>query len=206
MALSLVAAASLASAGCRDGTPTAERATWTVDAVPLLDISDDDAGGEVVLGEAVHVARHSEGGVIVTDRGKANVDNGVMYLDIADDYAVFVHELAHFAGFVDEYPMSAQQANIVCRSVKAPNLVVEGELTYQPISRIQEWRTLDQSLSLSVSRTCEKVGVTAYKPSTAMTFLEHHDIGHIPPIYLALWRSQIESKGLPTLRDHFMRQ
>ncbi len=68
-ALSLVAAASLASAACRDGTPTTDRATWTVDPVPLLDISDDDAGGEVMLGQAVHVARDSDGGVIVTDRG-----------------------------------------------------------------------------------------------------------------------------------------
>ena len=141
--------------------------------------------------------------IIVTDRGKANVDNGVMYLDIADDYDVFVHELAHFAGFVDEYPMPAEQANLVCRSATAPNLVLAGELTYQPLSRIQEWQTLDHTLSLSVSRTCEKVGVAAYKPSTSMTFLEYHDSGHIPSIYLALWRSQIETNAFPTLRDHF---
>jgi len=69
MALSLVAAASLVSAACRDDAPTAERATWTVDPAPLLDISDDDAGGEVVLGEAVHVARLPDGGVLVSDRG-----------------------------------------------------------------------------------------------------------------------------------------
>jgi len=68
-ALSLVAAVSLVSAACRDDAPTDERETWTVDAVPLLDISDDDAGGAVVLGEAVHVARGSDGGVIVADRG-----------------------------------------------------------------------------------------------------------------------------------------
>jgi hypothetical protein len=68
MAVSLIAAASLASAACRDGTPTAERATWTVDAVPLLDISDDNPGGEVVLGEAVHITRLPDGGVLVSDR------------------------------------------------------------------------------------------------------------------------------------------
>lgn len=69
MALSLVAAASLVSAACRDGAPTAELATWTVDPAPLLDISDDDPGGDVVLGEAVHVARLPDGGVLVSDRG-----------------------------------------------------------------------------------------------------------------------------------------
>lgn len=35
--------------------------------------------------------------VVIAEQGKANVQNGVMFLDISDDYSVFVHELAHFA-------------------------------------------------------------------------------------------------------------
>lgn len=62
--------ASLATTACRDGAvPVTERAAWMVDPTPLLDISDDDPGGEVALGEAVHVARLPDGGVLVSDRG-----------------------------------------------------------------------------------------------------------------------------------------
>ncbi len=70
VAVSLCTAASLVCAACGDGAaPTAASAAWTVDPVPLLDISDDDPGGAVVLGNAVHVARLPDGGALVTDQG-----------------------------------------------------------------------------------------------------------------------------------------
>ncbi len=46
-----------------------ERASWSVHPTPLLEISDDDPTGDVVLGEAVHVTRLPDGGVLVADRG-----------------------------------------------------------------------------------------------------------------------------------------
>lgn len=52
--------------------------------------------------------------VVFTEQGKANVNNGIMFLDLADQYSVFVHELAHFAGFIDEYPLSDKMAEQVC--------------------------------------------------------------------------------------------
>ena len=36
-------------------------------------------------------------------KGKANVHNGIMFIDRQDSYDVFINELAHFAGFIDEY-------------------------------------------------------------------------------------------------------
>lgn len=68
-ALSLLVSTSLVTAACRNNEPTAERATWTVGAVPLLDINDDDPNGDAVLGDAIHVTRLADGGVLVTDRG-----------------------------------------------------------------------------------------------------------------------------------------
>jgi hypothetical protein len=54
---------------CADRNATSDAlAEWTVDPVPLLDISDDNPGGEVMLGEAVHVTRLPDGGVLVSDR------------------------------------------------------------------------------------------------------------------------------------------
>ncbi len=56
-------------AACADRTATSDAlAEWSVDPVPLLDIRDDNPGGEVMLGEAVHVTRLPDGGVLVSDR------------------------------------------------------------------------------------------------------------------------------------------
>lgn len=42
---------------------------------------------------------------VILQSGRANVDNGIMYLDQGDNLNVFVHEVSHFLGFVDEYPL-----------------------------------------------------------------------------------------------------
>lgn len=57
--------------------------------------------------------------VLFLENGKAYVYNGVMYLDKVDTYSVFVHELAHFAGFVDEYQVSPDLAENYCQSGNA---------------------------------------------------------------------------------------
>ncbi|MFT6413918.1 MAG: hypothetical protein ACJASI_002044 [Glaciecola sp.] len=62
--------------------------------------------------------------VVFAEQGKANVNNGVMFLDQSDSYSVFVHELAHFAGFVDEYALPDDLANYHCGKNIAPNLLL----------------------------------------------------------------------------------
>jgi hypothetical protein len=62
--------------------------------------------------------------VVFAEEGKANVNNGVMYLDQSDTYSVFVHELAHFAGFVDEYALPDPLANYHCAKNVAPNMIL----------------------------------------------------------------------------------
>lgn len=62
--------------------------------------------------------------VVFAEQGKANVNNGVMFLDQSDTYSVFVHELAHFAGFVDEYALPDDLANYHCSKNVAPNLLL----------------------------------------------------------------------------------
>jgi hypothetical protein len=47
-----------------------------------------------------------------------------MFLDQSDVYSVFVHELAHFAGFVDEYALPDDLANYHCSKNIAPNLLL----------------------------------------------------------------------------------
>ena len=43
---------------------------------------------------------------LMLPRGGANTHQGIMYLDGQDSFDVFIHELTHFAGFVDEYKLS----------------------------------------------------------------------------------------------------
>ncbi len=146
--------------------------------------------------------------VFFLEKGKAYVQNGAMYLDETDTYSVFVHELAHFVGFVDEYAVSAELAEQYCRETTAPNLMIANEADLQSNDGVELWQGLIQeinqqrinavslqpsqdiellSLKISTSRTCNKLDVSAYKPSNEITFLEFHDANNIPPIYLHMW-------------------
>ncbi len=129
--------------------------------------------------------------VIFHQTGKANIDNGVMFLDLTDSYDVFVHELAHFAGFIDEYPLSNNQANRYCNKQEVPNLIFDGELIYSPAETLKRWQSTDELEGIWPAKTCENNDTKAYKPSGEITFLEHHDSGTIPPIYLQLWKQQL---------------
>lgn len=127
--------------------------------------------------------------VVIAQKGIANVHNGIMYLDQHDDYFVFVHEFAHFAGFVDEYPLSKELAQNVCFSRHVPNLVFSnGEID------IADTHFVDFSvdeLTLTKARTCEQSNIMAFKPVYTLTFMEFHDTGAIPIVYLAIWKQTI---------------
>ena len=53
---------------------------------------------------------------LMLEKGGANVDNGIMYLDEFDDIDVFIHELSHLVGFVDEYILSKNHK--VCQNAQ----------------------------------------------------------------------------------------
>ena len=42
---------------------------------------------------------------IIHQQGGANVDKGILHLDLADNVDVFAHEVSHLLGFIDEYPL-----------------------------------------------------------------------------------------------------
>ncbi len=139
--------------------------------------------------------------VVVAEQGKANVQNGVMYLDISDAYSVFVHELAHFAGFADEYPMGRGMANALCdeneiSEFSPPNLTVDSTFWYAPRQTVKDWLDIDPTTIIAQSKTCDLVGKASYKPSRRVTFMEHHDSGVIPPLYLVLWEQQLHKQHI----------
>jgi hypothetical protein len=129
--------------------------------------------------------------VIFAAQGKANVHNGIMYLDSQDTYDVFVHELAHFSGFVDEYPLSKDLASRVCDGRAAPNLVFQQ--AGQGKADLSLWSSLGDEYGVAVTpaRTCDNHSSQAYKPSADITFMEFHDQAYIPPVYMAAWLKRL---------------
>ncbi len=136
--------------------------------------------------------------VIFADQGKANVHNGIMYLDSQDSYDVFVHELAHFAGFVDEYPLSKSLANEVCEGRAAPNLVFKQ--ARQSEADLTLWSSIDDEHGVSVvrARTCDNHSSQAFKPSADITFMEFHDQAYIPSVYIAAWLKRLANPQTQT--------
>lgn len=53
---------------------------------------------------------------LLLPEGGANVHFGVLYLDAHDTFDVFVHEVSHLLGFVDEYPLP--QEHRACTSIQ----------------------------------------------------------------------------------------
>ncbi len=159
--------------------------------------------------------------VVFAEQGKANVNNGVMFLDQSDTYSVFVHELAHFAGFVDEYALPESLADYHCSKNLAPNLLLSSlpevqpgsnaifNSRYLPLERASNWKTaIDAHNQLQVlesnnpvlhhiarSRTCKNTQYESFKPTQQMTFLEYHDVPNIPRVYRTLWRQALINKA-----------
>ena len=130
--------------------------------------------------------------VMFANKGKANVHNGIMFLDRQDTYDVFIHELAHFSGFIDEYPLTQKLAKRVCAGVDAPNIVFkQAENTN---ADRQYWRSigLQNSTDIFAARTCDNHSTQAFKASKQLTFMEYHDTAYIPAHYLTAWQRQLQ--------------
>lgn len=142
--------------------------------------------------------------VMFADKGKANVHNGIMFLDRQDTYDVFIHELAHFSGFIDEYPLSQNLAKRVCVGVDAPNIVFK-QTAQLEVDR-QYWQSigLQNNTDIFAARTCDNHPSQAFKASKQLTFMEYHDTGFIPPHYLTAWQRQLQkTPNLPSAHINF---
>tara|TARA_R110002153_G_scaffold18154_2_gene63551 strand:- start:16194 stop:17318 length:1125 start_codon:yes stop_codon:yes gene_type:complete len=131
--------------------------------------------------------------VMFANKGKANVHNGIMFLDRKDTYDVFIHELAHFSGFIDEYPLTKELAKRVCAGVDAPNIVFK-QAEQSKVDR-HYWQSigLQNSTDLYAARTCNNHTSQAYKASKQLTFMEYHDTAFIPASYLSAWQKQLQT-------------
>lgn len=130
--------------------------------------------------------------VMFADKGKANVHNGIMFLDRMDTYDVFIHELAHFSGFIDEYPLTHGLAKRVCGGVDAPNMVFKRAEQTQVDRHYWQLIGLENSTDIFAARTCDNHATQAFKASKQLTFMEYHDTAFIPAHYLTAWQMQLQ--------------
>jgi len=104
--------------------------------------------------------------MIMSDKGKANVNSGVMYLAINSDFNVFKHEFMHLFGFEDEYQLSKSMQKQRC-NFQALNLK-HSQLTL----------TLNKApelFNLHAVATCNSSELTAYKPVAELTLMQYLD-------------------------------
>ncbi|MGR3982308.1 hypothetical protein [Pseudoalteromonas sp. 1181_04] len=129
--------------------------------------------------------------VMMTATGSGNVQGGIMHLNSASYYGLFLHELMHFNGFEDEYPLPAAKQAWLCnqKGLVAPNLFIANDLT-PPAG----WQLSD---------SCQ-TPIKAYKPSHNWSIMQYQQIP-LSVHYQQLWLQQITDPSYQPLRfsDYF---
>ena len=110
--------------------------------------------------------------VLMAAKGHANVVGQQMTLAHTSNYNVFIHELMHFSGFEDEYPVALAKAKWLCAKsgYKAPNLYVGEHAPYNWVP----------------SRTCKHGKLASFKPQKGYSLLEYQSI-KLSEKYRELW-------------------
>lgn len=121
--------------------------------------------------------------VMLTQVGIANVREDLMVLNTASTYEVFLHELMHFSGFEDEYPVPHSKASWLClnEGLHAPNLFV-GEKNTAPSGWVR-------------SNTCNNGLLQSYKPSRQWSIMEYQSTP-LSEQYRMIWEQAINSNNI----------
>ncbi|EGN76377.1 IgA Peptidase M64 [Idiomarina sp. A28L] len=158
--------------------------------------------------------------IVLTDSGLANTRNGVVFIKRNASVQVLQHELGHALGLADEYAMHPDLARQFCNgefNFTASNLVITHKQWFTP-EEMREflqalpwadfieqplgtkdahgvWRlgsSDTQKIGLFAAKTCEGTGRYAWKPVAEKTWMEQHEIGEVPALYLRLIQQHLE--------------
>lgn len=127
--------------------------------------------------------------VLLVDKGEANTRGGLMYLDKNDTGRVFIHELGHWLGFVDEYQIGQAQQAQLCQTDGASHLGKNLFVSKADISQAQA-----QSLAgraLFAVDTCNGSGFRAYKFQAEPSFMQYLNLD-ISPLYRQILLDDID--------------
>ncbi|RUO25270.1 hypothetical protein CWE09_00590 [Aliidiomarina minuta] len=149
----------------------------------------------------------------ITRSGIANARSNQLFMPVDASFSVLVHEMGHWFGLADEYPMSPDLAELFCSGryrFNAKNIVVteRERISANEFARLEEelpWREhLQQSIGqaegeyyrlgstdgskigLFRAETCDKTEYQAWKPLQKRTFMQHHELDYIPGLYIEL--------------------
>lgn len=139
--------------------------------------------------------------LIVTNKGEANVRGGIMFVDQNDNAQVFMHELTHWLGLVDEYPLSSPQQKQLCNASGVRKL---GHNVYvAPKSWNKQALEDELGFPLYETNTCEdKLGAQAYKVSAETSVMEFLDTP-LSESYAKLIKTHIRWQDVPVAALNF---
>ena len=107
--------------------------------------------------------------LVMVDEGEANTRGGLMFLDKADNSMVFLHELGHWFGFVDEYRIGHTQQRQLCQVDDYGFLGVNLFVTRKGISKQKAEQHANRKLFKA--DTCNGSEYQAYKFSPEPSFM-----------------------------------
>ena len=149
--------------------------------------------------------------IIVTEMTKAFVNGAQMFLSESVTYNTFIHELAHFAFFAEEYPMRAELKAGQCRFPQdhwsAPNLwavpkdaKLANYYSKHPFTDLYKmWLLEAPNRSKYLHGPCSSATEDWYTlmPDT-FTFLRYNDVTYIPNVYKYMWQAQLRAGRFAT--------
>jgi hypothetical protein len=121
--------------------------------------------------------------LVVAGEGNANYNNGIVQLSESSSFEVFRHEFAHILGFIDEYSLNAEVAQVECNNDKIrPNLLTdEKQLQFY----LKHWQLEPHQVQLYPVDSCNQAGKQAYAPVKTLSFMRSHE-AEVPDLYVEL--------------------
>ena len=104
--------------------------------------------------------------MILAEKGKANVNLGIMYLAQNSQFSTFKHEFMHFLGFEDEYKLSSLNQQRRCK-------LNEYSSKHSQLSLLSN--QVQPAENLIKVPTCNDSQVTAYKTVESLTLMQYLD-------------------------------
>lgn len=111
--------------------------------------------------------------IVLTNEGGANTRGGLMLLAEGDSFAVFIHELAHWLDYFDEYQISPAQQQRLCRTKGYKRLGKNLIIANKALSRAEVQDEV--GIVLFPTNTCNGTEVQAYKVFPQPSFMEYLD-------------------------------
>lgn len=126
---------------------------------------------------------------VISGRGLANFNNGVLLLPAYADLQLLQHEFSHMLGFLDEYALSTDVANSECVSGRiTPNVLFDKADLPQ---YLRYWQLSEQAVTLTEIATCQRVGLQAYRVVAQASHLQHYEL-KVPQLYQHLMLKKFE--------------